>query len=130
MKLLLIATFLGNFYGTSYRSVPNQTDSSPNFTSTGEHVCSHGIAVSQDLLENNGGPIEYGDVVYIEGLGFKVVNDTMNKRHKNSFDVWVATYKEEKAFDQRYGRKKFKMWVIKKGSIEAKFKLKDTYEMR
>lgn len=113
MKLILSVVLIGHFIGTSYRSVPNQTDDTPNYTATGEHVCAHGIAISQDLLKHNGGPLEFGDIVYIEGLGFKIVNDTMNKRHKNRFDVWVATYKEEKEFDQKYRNKKFIFWLVK-----------------
>lgn len=104
---------MGNFVGTSYRSTPNQTDDSPNYTATGEKTCGHGIAVSGDLLRRRGGPLDYGDVVYIEDLGFKVVNDTMNARHKQRFDVWVATYKEEKDFDQKYSKKKLRMWLVK-----------------
>lgn len=113
MKLILTVIIVGKLIGTSYRSVPNQTDSSPDYTATGEHVCTHGIAISQDLLKQNGGPLEFGDVVYIEDIGFKVVNDTMNKRHTNRFDVWVATYKEEKAFDQQFRNRKLNMWIVK-----------------
>lgn len=91
----------------------NQTDDSPNYTATGEKTCGHGIAISGDLLRKYGGPLEYGDVVYIEGIGFKIVNDTMNPRLKQRFDVWVATYKEEKEFDRLYRNKKFKMWIVK-----------------
>lgn len=113
MKIILVTVLLGVFTPTAYRSVPNQTDSSPNFTATGEKTCGHGIAISGDLLRRNGGPLDYGDLVYIEDVGFKVVNDTMNARHKQRFDVWVATYKEEKDFDQKYGRRKLRMWIVK-----------------
>lgn len=113
MKLILSVVVIGQLIGTAYRSVPEQTDESPFYTATGEHVCAHGIAVSLDMLKRNGGPFNFGDVVYIEDLGFKVVNDTMNKRHKGRFDVWVATYKEEKEFDQNYRNKKLKVWLVK-----------------
>ena len=113
MKLILLATLLiGNYTPTAYRSVENQTDSSPNFTATGEKTCGHGIAISQDLLKKKGGPLEFGDVVYIQDIGFKVVNDVMNKRHKQRFDVWVATYKEEKEFDLKFRNKKLKIWKV------------------
>ena len=39
--LILIVTLLGNLQVTSYRSVPNQTDNSPYFTSIGERVHPH-----------------------------------------------------------------------------------------
>lgn len=84
---------------TSYRSVPNQTDSSPFITSIGHHVHAYGAAVSQDLLAS--GEICYGDVVLIPGHGLRVINDTMNKRHKRWIDLWVATYAEEKSVGMR-----------------------------
>lgn len=108
-KLVLIATFLGNMTVTSYRSVPEQTDSTPFITATGGHVHDQGVALSRDLLERWGGPVKYGDVVFIEGYGPKVVNDTMNKRHTNHVDIWVPTYEDEKAVGVRKGR----VWLIK-----------------
>lgn len=117
MKLVLLAIILGNFEVTAYRSVPNQTDASPNFTSTGEHVCSHGVAVSGDMLKKNGGPLAYGDLIYIQDIGVKVVNDTMHPRMKKHFDVWVPLYKDEKEFDKKFRGKKLGIWVIQ-SSIE------------
>lgn len=112
MKPAIILTLIGNLIGTAYRSVPNQTDSSPNFTATGEKTCGHGVAISQDLLKKNGGPLEFGDNIYVDGVGLKIVNDVMNKRHKNRIDIWVATYKEEKEFDLKFGNKKLKVWKV------------------
>lgn len=109
MKLILIAILVGKLTITSYRSVPEQTDDSPFITSTGEHVNPHGVAVSQDLLTKNGGPIDYGDLLYIEGYGFKVVNDTMNIKIKNHLDIWVETKAEEK----KVGVKKRKAWIVR-----------------
>ncbi len=102
---------------TTYRSVPAQTDATPFYTSTGEHVCKDGVAVSQDLLLS--GKIKYGDWVYIEGVGLKKVNDTMHPRMKRHFDVWVATYQEEKEFDQQYGHKKLRVWLVKGMKAES-----------
>lgn len=113
MKLLLVAVFLGAFKVTSYRSVPEQTDNSPYITATGERVCNRGIAVSQDLLRKNGGPLNYGDLLYVESIGFKFVNDTMNSRHKRHFDVWVATKEEEKVFHKKFKNKQLKVYVVK-----------------
>lgn len=109
MKLILIPILIGNMVLTSYRSVPNQTDSSPYTTSIGERVHPHGVAVSRNLLRRWGGPLDYGDTIYIEGYGIKVVNDCMHERYKNHVDIWVATYKEEKAFGTRKGR----IWLVK-----------------
>ncbi len=109
-ELLFIAILVGNMSITSYRSVPEQTDSTPFITATGEHVHSKGVALSRDLLWRWGGPIKYGDIVYIEGYGFEVVNDTMHFRHKKHADIWVATYQEEKEIGWTSG----KVWLIKK----------------
>ena len=110
MQLILISLFLGNLQVTSYRSVPEQTDSSPFFTSIGDKVCRDGVAVSQDLLKSK--KIKYGDWLYIEGVGLKRVNDTMNKRFKNHLDIWVGSLEEEKKFHKKFGDKKLNVWVV------------------
>lgn len=92
---------------TAYRSIPSQTDSSPNYTSIGDRTHKGGVAVSRDLLTRWKGPINYGDYIYIEGLGIYQVNDVMNdtaydkeshKRFKlrQHIDIWVASHDEEK----------------------------------
>lgn len=123
--LLVITLWLGSFTVTSYRSVPNQTDSSPFITSIGENTNEHGVAVSQDLLKR--GLIRYGDLVYIENIGFKHVNDCMGETQcvqwqdkkcakrvpiKNQFDVWVKTKQHEIDFDKHYRNKKLKVWLV------------------
>lgn len=108
-ELLFIGVLLGNMTVTSYRSVPEQTDSTPFITASGEHVHPHGVALSRDLLKRWGGPVSYGDFVYIEGYGLKVVNDTMHPRHRNHVDIWVKTYDEEKAIGWKQGR----VWIVK-----------------
>jgi 3D (Asp-Asp-Asp) domain-containing protein len=86
---------LGQLMVTAYRSVPEQTDDSPFITSIGHPTHPFGCAVSQDLLAS--GQIKYGDTVCVEGLKCCIANDTMNARHTNWVDIWVATYAEEKA---------------------------------
>ena len=95
----IMAILVSTFTVTSYRSVPEQTDATPFITSIGQFVHPHGVAVSQDLLKN--GTFRYGDHIYIEGLGIKVVNDTTNARLRNHVDVWVPTYADEKAIGWR-----------------------------
>lgn len=119
-SLILTIIFIGNLTVTSYRSVPEQTDQTPYITSTGERVHKYGIAVSQDLLKKNGGPLEYGDMVYVDRLGWKIVNDCMNIRHRNRMDVWVPDLKSEKEFDQKYRNTKFKIFVIRRKVSETK----------
>lgn len=113
MNLTLAILVIGQLQVTSYRSVPSQTDDSPFITSIGERVNEHGVAVSQDLLKKNGGPLNYGDMVYIENLGWKVVNDCMHPRYRNRIDVWVKDYKSEKAFDERFKRTKLLVYVVR-----------------
>lgn len=51
------------------------------------------IAISQDLWSRNGGPYSFGDSVRVEGTpidGVYVIEDTMNKRHKNRVDILVS----------------------------------------
>ena len=103
---------VGEFRVTSYRSVKNQTDDSPFITSTGEHVYKGGCAASQDLLKAK--IVSYGDLIYIQDLGFYSINDTMHSRIKRQFDVWVETLSEEKAHDKQFRRRKLKVWLIKK----------------
>lgn len=110
--LILAVVLIGNYTVTSYRSVPEQTDDSPWITSTGERVNEHGVAVSQDLLES--GMFKYGDLIYVEDIGFKVVNDTMNIRIKNHIDVWVQTYDQEKKFDKQFANRKLQVWRVRR----------------
>ncbi len=109
MNVVLTLVFLGTMQVTSYRSVPNQTDESPYITSIGEYVHPGGVAVSRDLLSRYGGPLHYGDHIFIEGYGIMRINDTMNARHKKAADIWVSTYAEEKAI----GVQKRRIYVIR-----------------
>src|SRR6185295_18965861 len=105
--VLIIGLLLGNLTVTSYRSVPNQTDSSPYFTSTGERVHKGGAAISRDLLKRWGGPVDYGDYVLIEGFGIYKINycmgqtkwDKVNHKRipiKKPIDIWVSSLEEER----------------------------------
>ena len=139
MKLILTAIFCGQMVVTSYLSINSQTDDSPFFTSIGEHVGTHVIAVSDDLLcprakirLKTGGfvlckrgllcpdktKLHYYDWVYVEKIGFKQVLDVMNSRFTNRMDVWVQTKENERSFDKNYGGKKLKIWLIKEPLYE------------
>lgn len=102
---------LGVLTVTSYRPVANQTDSSPTWTSIGDRTTKFGCAVSQDLLKS--GAVHYGDIVYVENYGYRVVNDTMNPRHKQHVDLLVFTHDEEKAIGTRHLR----VYVIQQGGL-------------
>lgn len=98
--MLIKLILLGTMTLTSYRPIPEQTDDSPTYTSIGDRTTKFGCAVSQDLLKN--GLVAYGDILYIPGYGYRVVNDTMNARHKNHVDLLVFTHNEEKAVGVRH----------------------------
>ena len=112
MHLILTTIFLGNLYVTSYRSTVSQTDDSPYITSIGDRVGTHGVAVSPDLRKS--GKVKYGDWLYLDGIGFKKVNDVMNARHVNRLDVWVPNYQKEKEFDKKFRGKKIKVYIVKR----------------
>lgn len=125
MNLVLVMTIVGNLTVTSYRSVPNQTDSTPFNTSTGEKVSPDGAAISQDLICNackklhkrckhpeNPTKLHYQDWVYIESVGLKRINDLMHQRLTNRMDVWVSSYPKEKQFDKKYRNRKLKVWKL------------------
>ncbi len=81
---------------TMYYPVVAQCDDTPDITADQTKIpdiynCSHlnWIAVSQDLLWFNGGPIRYGDTVYVYAghkTGAYIVRDAMNKRFRNKID--------------------------------------------
>jgi 3D (Asp-Asp-Asp) domain-containing protein len=90
---------LGTMTVTSYQPIAAQTDDSPTYTSIGDRTTKFGVAVSQDLLKS--GELHYGDILYVPGYGYRVVNDTMNIRHKRHIDLLVFTRNEEKAVGTR-----------------------------
>ena len=96
---------------TMYHAVRGQCDDTPDITADQTKIpnvdsCSHlnWIAVSQDLLWFNDGPIRYGDTVYIiagHKTGFYIVRDAMNKRWRNKIDflesIGVESYRYDEA---------------------------------
>lgn len=70
---------------TAYASVPEETDDTPFITASGEHV-RDGIVASNIL--------PFGTKIQIPALfGNKVfvVEDRMNRRIKNTIDIWMPT---------------------------------------
>lgn len=137
--MLSLVVLIGTMTVTSYISTPSQTDSTPWHTSTGERVSVRGVAISQDRLcaacrklhkrcarPDNPTKIHYGDLLYIEDVGYRFVNDVMGKysvtkdgkmivKHKqdNWLDVWVDGKKQERAFHKKNGIKQHKIYLIK-----------------
>ena len=81
---------------TMYHPVEAQCDDTPLITADGSKIDPYKvsswnwIAVSQHMLTRNGGPLNYGDTVYIFGTehkdGMYIVKDCMNKRKTNQID--------------------------------------------
>ena len=96
---------------TMYHPVFGQCDATPDITADQTKIpnidsCSHlnWLAVSQDLLWFNDGPIRYGDTVYVEAghkTGYYIVRDAMNKRFKKKIDflesVGTSAYRYKNA---------------------------------
>ena len=79
---------LNDIHITSYNNHENQTDESPNITSTNRPVRENMVASSYDLL--NKGFIHYGDLVYIDCMKqWYVVEDSMNKRFERRLDIFL-----------------------------------------
>lgn len=134
---VLLCYLLGPLTVTTYQSIPAQTDSSPNYTSIGQKTRKGGAAVSRDLLCRvskqcrrnvktvcDPTKLHYGDYIWIKDLGIFQVNDCMGatkyvkERKKrvpitNAVDVWVSSYGEEKAFDDKYGESKWTTYWVK-----------------
>lgn len=111
-KLLLKCIFLGHLTVTAYRGVPEQTKPTGyDWTSIGDRTTQYGCAVSQDLLKS--GLVQYGDILYINEEGFRVVNDCMHERMRNHIDLFVLSYKEEK----RIGYSRKSVWLIKRQGV-------------
>lgn len=89
---------------TSYQPIPAQTKPECRgryscTTSIDDGITRYGCAVSQDLLKS--GVVHYGDILYVPGFGYRVVNDTMHPRHMRSIDLLVFTRAEEKMVGMR-----------------------------
>lgn len=130
--LLFIGVLIGNLTITSYRSVKEQTDSSPFYTSTNEKVRAGGCAISRDLLcgacrklhhrckhPEYGKKLHYGEWLYIDRYGFRQINDVMGaaqhysvktsrgRKHlfipiKQALDIWVEKWSEEHSVNVKH----------------------------
>lgn len=86
---------------TAYNPMVSQTDDTPRITASGRQVSLQSLAVSRDLLASNGGPLDYGDTVYVV-VPF-VVDDTMNKRYSNRIDIFMERQWAAKIWGQKAG---------------------------
>lgn len=135
-ELLLIGMLVGNLTVTSYQSLKKDTDNSPFYTSIGERTNANGVAVSRDLIcgackklhrrcahPENPTKLHYKDLLFIEDVGYRVVNDVMADKTKkgdkvrlirNQLDIWVPSRNAEKEFHKKFKSKKLKVLVMRK----------------
>lgn len=116
--MIIEALLIGTMTVTSYRAIPQQTKPECTGrhhceTSINENVSELGAAVSQDLLAS--GKVRYRDVLFIPGVGYRIVNDCTNSRLHNTVDVFVYTRQQERTF----GVKHLRVWVIHTPRVEV-----------
>jgi len=109
--MFIEAVLLGTMTITAYQAAPQYTrpeckNNHECVTSIGENVSELGVAVSQDLLAS--GRVHYRDVLWIPGIGYRIIFDTMHPRIHNAVDVFVYSRMEEK----RIGIRHRKVWLI------------------
>jgi hypothetical protein len=94
-------SYMGVLQVTKYTNIREQTDDSPNITSTG-HVVREGIcAVSQDMLKS--GLLKYGDYIWVSELGrIYEIDDCMNRRHDWSVDIFTFNRYESDHFNGKF----------------------------
>jgi len=93
---------------SGYSSTPDQTDSTPFTTASGEHVRDGIIAAN---IYVNGRRIPFGTLVRIPAIyGDKVfvVEDRMNVRYQNNIDIWFP----ERQLAKEFGRKKVTIEIV------------------
>lgn len=113
IKLILLGTLTATAYQpVSWQTKPECTSRDHCRTAINENVSELGIAVSQDLLAS--GKVHYRDVLFIDGVGYRIVNDCLNARIHNAVDVFVYTRAEEKTF----GVRRLKVWLVPKPQNE------------
>lgn len=86
---------------TAYNPMRSQTDERPWETASGRRASLQSLAVSRDLLAENGGPYVYGDTVYVV-IPF-IVDDTMNQRYKQRVDIFLERQWAAKIWGQKAG---------------------------
>ena len=70
---------------TGYNATVNQCDDTPNITASNKAVRLGMVAVSRDLEKRYN--LNFGDYVFIKGLGLFEFQDRLNKRITNTIDI-------------------------------------------
>lgn len=90
---------------SAYSPTVSQTDSTPFITANNKRVRDGIVAVSRDLFSSGW---KFGRKIYIKDLGVFTIDDLMNKRMRNSVDIFMFDTKEALQF----GRKKLRAYLL------------------
>jgi len=88
---------------TGYSSSIRETDSTPFITAANTPTREGVLALSRDLLTRYtpGAPFSFGDRVEIPGVGYFIVEDSMNARWSNRADIWFSSRTDALRFGVR-----------------------------
>jgi 3D (Asp-Asp-Asp) domain-containing protein len=86
---------------TAYTARPEETDSTPTITASGQTVRVGIIALSRDLEKEFN--LKFGDMVELRGLGYFEFQDRMNKRMRHSVDIFMHNYDDAIRFGRKQG---------------------------
>jgi 3D (Asp-Asp-Asp) domain-containing protein len=88
---------------SGYSSTIAQCDSTPFITAANTPPRPGVLAVSQDLLREYtpGAPFAFGDRVHVYGVGYFLIEDSMNPRWTNRVDIWFPSRNEAVRFGLR-----------------------------
>jgi 3D (Asp-Asp-Asp) domain-containing protein len=96
---------------TAYSARKAETNSQPWLTASGKLSRVGQLAVSRPMLKELG--LQYGQVVFVKGMGLFTIRDTMNKRFD---DYRIDLLMANKEAARRFGRRDVEiMWVVKEG---------------
>ena len=89
--------------GTGYSSSVIETDNTPFITAANTRTRPGVVALSRDLLQRYtpGALFDFGDRIYIAGLGEYSVEDSMNRRWKKRIDIWFPSRSEAFYFGKK-----------------------------
>jgi 3D (Asp-Asp-Asp) domain-containing protein len=99
---------------TAYSSTTDQTDSTPFITASGRRVRPGIVAVSRDLKDI----LDFGQIVYLEGVGYFVVEDVMHERWTNRVDIWYPSRLKALHFGVKQGTLRWDDKIISLMGVE------------
>ena len=108
---LLNFEYLGEYNCTAYCC-----EKYPHICGTGSGKTASGQPIQPDVSVAVGDTkkLPYGTVIYIEGVGIRIVQDT-GKLSKHQIDVAVDTHDNALSWS---GQGKHKVWIVKEGDVE------------